>query len=252
MVDPRLGSLRDHASEAGIFLDFDGTLSEIAPTPGEARAHAGVGSVLKRLAKRFRVVAVVSGRRAREVRERLEDARGVRVFGLYGLEDDRGALGTDAEALITGAERALPEVERAASYVPRALIEPKGLQVAVHYRSAPDPRAARRVLLERLAPVARRHGFRLLEGKRVVELAPGGAPTKGDVVASVVDQNALRFLAYAGDDVADLEAFSVTARLGGVRIAVRSAETPKSVLDEADLVVDGPQGLLALLEDLVA
>ncbi len=242
---------------AGVFLDFDGSLSEIAPTPDEARAVDGAAAVLEALAGRFRTVAIVSGRRAADVAGRAGVRPPVRVFGLYGLEDERGPTAPGAEALIAAAERALPDVERAASYVPESVVEPKGLQTAVHYRAAPDPEAARRVLFERLATVAETHGLALLEGKRVIELVAPGGPTKGDVVSEGARSGRLEAVLYAGDDLADLEAFSALERLGAggvqaVKVAVRSVETPAELVDRADVVVAGPPGLLALLRKLAA
>lgn len=235
---------------AGVLLDFDGTLSEIAPTPDAARAIDGAGETLEALARRFRTVAVISGRRAAEVADRLARPAGVRVFGLYGLEDERGPVGPNARERLEAARRALPDVERAAALVPGALVEPKGVQVAVHYRASPEPEHARRVLVTRLSEVGREHAFELLEGKRVVELAPAGAPTKGTVVTSLARDERLERVLYAGDDLADLDAFDAVASLGGVRVAVRSRETPEELLAGADMVVEGPSGLLELLRGL--
>lgn len=242
------------ARPVGVLLDYDGTLSEIAPTPEDARAVRGAPTVLRRLVRAGAVVVAVSGRRAADVAARLGGA--VRCFGLYGLEDERGPLG-DGEAMVAATEAALPAVERAAAMVPGSRVEPKGLAVAVHYRGAPDGEAARRVLLERLAPVAEAHGFRLVEGKKVVELAGASAPRKGDVVSRVAAEAGLRAVLYAGDDLADLSAFEAVRRVAragstGLAVAVRSAETPEELLRAADLVVDGPAALLSLLGELEA
>lgn len=236
---------------AGIVLDFDGTLSPIAPTPGEARPLPEAPALLAALASAYRVVAVVSGRRAREVRDLLGAGERVRVLGLYGLEGE----GADRRRGPVP-EAVMEEVRRAAALVPGASVEPKGPQVAVHYRAARDHEAARRVLLARLGEVAERHGFRLLEGKRVVELAVPGGGDKGAVVERLAREEGLREVLYAGDDEADLAAFEALARLGreGVvttAVAVRSAETPPELLAAADVVVDGPGGLLGLLRGLL-
>lgn len=251
-----IASIRDRPHVVGIFLDFDGTLSDIAPMPDAARAAIGAADVLPRLARRYRVVAVVSGRRAADVADRLGVEKGsrVRCYGLYGLEELGGSVPSHPE-LVERVGEAMPGVERAASYVPGALVEHKGLQVAVHYRAASDHDAARRVLLERLSAVATEAGLSLLEGKRVVELAPARGPTKGDVVRAVVAAESLAAVLYAGDDVADLDAFSALdgLREGGLsvtKVAVRSIETPASVTDAADVVVEAPAGLLSLLEHL--
>jgi trehalose 6-phosphate phosphatase len=247
----RLRDVASHRREAGILLDFDGTLSDIAPSPEEARPVQDAAVTLDSLSATFRVVAVVSGRRAGDVAELL--GAQIRYYGLYGLEDHEGPISEEMPGSI---ERLLPEVERAAAYVPGARVEHKGIQLAVHYRGASDPEAAARVLRERLAKVATAHGLTLLEGKRVLELATVGGPTKGDVVSRLSAEANLRYLLYAGDDVADLEAFAAIDSLSstgvvGMKVAVRSLETPEALLQAADVVVEGPRGLIELLRSLI-
>lgn len=249
---PRITDLVEHARHSGLFLDFDGTLSEIVSTPGEARALPGLGPVLERLAAEYRTVAVVTGRRTKEVAELVRAP--VRFFGLYGLEEAGGPHPPTATAAAMA--EAFPEIERAAGYVPGAWVEPKGTSAAVHYRGTVDAEAARRVLVERLGRVARDRGLELLEGKRVIELLAGPRPTKGEVVERVASAEGLRYVLVAGDDLADLDAFAAVDRLDaagvrGLKVGVRSEEAPDRLLREADLVVEGPRGLLALLENLV-
>ena len=81
--------LRRASDRAGIFLDFDGTLSPIAPRPELARAVPGVPELLTRLAGRFAVVALISGRPAHELAE-LVPGSGARLMGLYGWEGAPG------------------------------------------------------------------------------------------------------------------------------------------------------------------
>jgi trehalose 6-phosphate phosphatase len=238
----------------GVLLDFDGTLSDIAPTPEEARPVPGTRHALEALATAGAVVAVISGRPALDVASLV--GAPVRYFGLYGLEDQDGSVAPSRE-LLAALESALPGVERAAALVPGSRVEHKGLQVAVHYRGSREPDAARRVLLARLRPVAKAHGYRLLEGKKVVELAPEGGPTKGDVLVRVARTAGLSAAMYAGDDVADVEAFRALDRLAAervttLRVAVRHPEAPAALLEAADVVADDPAALVGLLEDLAA
>lgn len=247
-----LDVLLARADRAGVFLDFDGTLSEIAPTPGAATAVPGATRVLARLAARFSLVAIVSGRRAAEVEERLGAADGVRVYGLYGLESGEGGRGLPASALDPIA-KILPRLHEAAATVPGALVEPKGSNLALHYRLAPDPEAARRKLLEAALPLAAAAGLRVIEGKRVIELGPTTAPSKGDVVERA--GAGLEALLYAGDDLADLGAFAAADRLAArgahvIKIAVRSTETPTPLLEAADMEVSGPAALVEMLGSL--
>jgi trehalose 6-phosphate phosphatase len=191
------------------------------------------------------VVAVVTGRRSEEIGGML-DAPGVRLLGVYGLEDvEHTPVRPDV----------LERARDAAAVVPEAWVEDKGATVAVHFRQAGDPFAARLSLLRALAPLAAGEELEVVEGKMVVELMPADRPRKGGAVLRLVRELGLRGVLFAGDDVADLEAFEALDRLGEegvvtVRVAVRGPETPPGLLDAADVVVDGPTGLVRLLEEL--
>jgi trehalose 6-phosphate phosphatase len=232
------------AEDAGILLDFDGSLSAIVARPEDARPVEGAREVLAALAVRYRVVAVISGRRSEEVAALL-DVPGLRYFGLYGLEESAPEL----VAVVA------PRVEAAAAAVPEAWVEDKGASIAVHYRQAPDPARARAQLIAALEKVASSTGLELVEGKMVVELVPAGRPRKGGAVKRIVGENDLSAALVAGDDVADVEAFHVLDLLAeqgllGVKVAVRGEDTPRELLDAAAVVVDGPTGLVELLRQL--
>lgn len=233
--------LRGLAAEAGIFLDFDGSLAEIVPHPELAEPVRGAVEALAGLVRRYRVVAIVTGRRAGELEPRLP-VPGLRVLGVYGLEGGRVAL-------------PLAEARAATRLVPEAWVEDKGATLAVHYRRAADPSRARASLLGALEPVARAAGLEVLEGKMVIELAPADRPRKGGAVLRLARELGLRGVLYGGDDVADREAFEVLGELERegvlvVRVAVDGPETPAELLAAADVVVAGPAGLVELLRAL--
>lgn len=241
--------IRERLSRSGLFLDFDGTLAEIVTRPELARAAEGARDTLEALCERARLVAIVTGRPALDVRTLLE-SDAVEVHGLYGME---GRPDPAAAALV---ETILPFAEAVASETPGAWVERKGLSLAVHVREAPDPDAAEAEVRAELAAIARRHGLHLLTGKRVVELA-AGRPSKGDLVERLARQRGIEAALFAGDDVADLDAFDALDRLARdgmptVRVAVRGPETPAPLLDRADDVAEGPAGLVAMLRGLAA
>ena len=244
----RIDALIERRSRAGVFLDFDGTLSEIAPRPDAARPVAGAAGVLARLAERFALVALVSGRPANDVRSML-DIPGVLVLGHYGLESASDDAGDESIAVVRG------EVEAAVSVEPGVWVEDKGRSVAVHARSADNPDAALAAVRPELERIAGAHGLLVLSGKMVLELAPAATPGKGAVVAREVRARRLRACLFAGDDVADLAAFSALDELAAdgvvtVKVAVDGAETPAALEAAADEVVGSPQGLVRFLERL--
>ena len=239
-ADPALFS--SSAGSAGVFLDFDGTLSEIVARPHLAQPAPGAIAVLLSLVRVYRLVTVVSGRPTDEV-ARLLGVKGVRYEGCYGLESRAST------------QAVLSEVAAAASAVAGAWAEPKGASVAVHYREARDPVSAGEALARGLRRVAGWHGLELIEGKKVLELVPAGASRKGGVVERLAAETGLTAAVYAGDDAPDLEAFTALDRLAAagtttMKIAVRGDETPGDFLAAADVVVDGPTGLIAFLRRL--
>ncbi len=89
----------------------------------------------------------------------------------------------------------------------------------------------------------------------VLELVPADRPRKGGAVERLVGEYGLAAVLFAGDDVADLDAFDALDRSAArgclaVKVAVGGSETPRDLLDGADLVVDGPEGLIDLLRQL--
>lgn len=242
----RLSSLRELRSRAGLFLDFDGTLSEIAARPDAARPVAGASEVLARLAEEYAIVALVSGRPSPEVRSIL-DVPGVAVLGHYGLEQP--GPGDDELAAVRAA------VHEAASGWPGVRVEDKGRSIAIHVREADRPGDAVAVIRPVLDRLAHAHGLLVLPGKMVLELAPAETPGKGSVVAREVEARGLRACLFAGDDVADLAAFSALDELAAdgvvtVKVAVDGPETPSELLAAADELVTGPAGLVSFLARL--
>ena len=250
-------SVREDPARAGFILDFDGTLSGIAPTPAEARALPGASGVLATLAGRYPLVAILSGRRAEDVRG-LIPASGVRYLGLYGAEElgprrpsrrrmgPRGALGTPRSpaAGLVGEAKAFIEREGLTG----AEVEDKGHSVALHYRNATSAAAGEAIAAWALAR-AGALGLDVRPGKMVVELTPPG-PTKAEAVERLVAGAGIRRLVVAGDDVADVAALRRAGELlgtGALRIGVRSPEAPAALEEVADVMVPSPEGVLEFL-----
>jgi trehalose 6-phosphate phosphatase len=250
-VSADLASLARRASEAGIFLDYDGCLAPIVSDPTEARAVRGAGATLARLARRFAVVAVISGRSLADLRARVR-APGVRLTGLHGLE------GASAPRLPDGVResvaRAHERLVAGLRGVRGAVLEHKGLALAVHFRRAADPAGAEAVAGPIVRRVAEGEGLAVVPGRRILEVRPAlGAADKGEALRRIAREAGLRAAFVAGDDVGDLPAFAAAGELEqSVRVAVASAEAPPALVEAADVVVGSPQELLALLRRLAA
>lgn len=230
------------APRAGVFLDLDGTLAPIVARPELSRVLPEIPSVLTRLVGGLEVVAVVSGRQSHQVRELL-DVEGVEIVGTHGLEDVRPMT-----------EEVLDEIRAVAAAV-GAWVEPKGAAAAVHFRALVNPEAAETASSGRLAVIASTHGLEVVPGKRILELAPAGRPRKGGAVERIATDRELAAVLFAGDDIGDLDAFAALERLGArglwtCAIAAGGRETPAEVLAAADLVLEGPSGVAALLASI--
>jgi trehalose 6-phosphate phosphatase len=259
-VAEQAARLARRAREVALCLDFDGTLSPIVEDPQAARPLQGIIELLAPLAARFAAVALVSGRPAAYLAQHAH-APGVRYLGLYGLQEIRdGQVWVDprlevARPAVVAAHKDLkthPAVQASGAW-----LEDKEYAVAVHTRRVPDPDHWAAPIDQAAREIADRHGLEVVPGKLVWELRPAVRSDKGDAVRRVVAESAAREVVVVGDDLGDLAAFAAVAGLtaeggDGLRVAVRSAEAPPALLDEADLVVEGPAGVLDFLKRLVA
>lgn len=255
-MDDLFEGFRREPRSAGILCDFDGTLAPIVDDPDASRPLAEAVDLLHRLAATYRRVAVISGRPAAFLSTHLQLADhhgdGLVAVGLYGLEAaDGDRVTTDPRVLgwvpVVDAVAGLAEAQAA----PGVYVERKGLSVTLHYRTAPE--AAGWVIAWAIAQAERtglaRHPARMSE-----ELRPPLPVDKGTVVAGLAD--GLGSVCFVGDDLGDMPAFAALddlARAGvtTVKVGVRSEEAPPELLAGADLVVDGPLGVVDLLSRLV-
>jgi trehalose 6-phosphate phosphatase len=239
---------RARSASAGVILDFDGTLSPMVVRPESATILDGVPEALGSIVDRYKLTAIVTGRRSAEIRARLP-VEGIEIVGLYGAEGEPPidpAVRRAVAAAIAEAPEALATIVR---------VEEKGPFLAVHFREASDPQAAAVALRAMLSPIASSAGLDLMEGKRVIEFAPQGRTGKGAAVIDLVRAHQLEGAVFAGDDLADLDAFVALDELAAdglliAKVAVGGTETPDAIIRAADLTVAGPAGLLALLQIL--
>ncbi|MFD8281938.1 trehalose-phosphatase [Streptomyces solisilvae] len=257
-----LAALLERPSRAVVGFDFDGTLAEIVPDPDQARAHPGAVPALSRLAPKVRSAAVITGRPA-EVAVRYggfagaEGLDGLVVLGLYGAERWDAASGAlqapEPHPGVAAVQAELPAVLEEHGASQGTWIEDKGRAVAVHTRRAEDPQATFERLRAPLHALAERHGLIVEPGRLVLELRPPGMD-KGVALMEYVRRTGAEAVLYAGDDLGDLAAFAAVERLRaegvpGVLVCSGSTEVTE-LAKRADLVVDGPAGVVELLSAL--
>jgi trehalose 6-phosphate phosphatase len=268
-VSPPLPRARTAAGQAGldallaapgqalIGTDFDGTLAPIVPDPQAARALPGAAPALARLARAVGTVAVITGRPAAEAVRYggLDAVPGLIVLGHYGGQrwQDGQLTGPGSPPAIAAARQALPGLLERAGADAGTWVEDKELALAVHTRRAADPAGMLSRLAGPLTELAGRLGLAAEPGRLVIELRAPGADKGGALRALVAERGAGSVL-FCGDDLGDLPAFAAVrelraAGLPGCAAASASAESPQ-VADAADLVVDGPEGIVALLAAL--
>ncbi|MEU5077910.1 MULTISPECIES: trehalose-phosphatase [Streptomyces] len=259
-----LAALLARPRTALIGLDFDGTLAPIVADPEQARAHPGAVPALAALAPGIASVAVITGRPP-EVAVRYGGFAGVpglehlTVLGHYGAERWDAATGTvtapPPHPGVAAARAELPRLLERAGTGEGIWIEEKGRALAVHTRRAADPQGAFESLRAPLAGLAARHALIVEPGRLVLELRPPGMD-KGVALLDHARAVGAGCVVYAGDDLGDLPAFAAvdTLRAEGVPgLLVCSGSTEVTELAKrADLVVDGPEGVVGLLRALAA
>jgi len=254
-----LSALLADPRQALIATDFDGTLAPIVPDPNAARAHPGAVPALARLAKAVGTLAVITGRPAADAVAYggFEAVPGIIVLGHYGWQrwQDGELAVLDAPPAVDAAREALPGVLSRAGAPDGTWVEDKVHALAVHTRRSADPEAALRMLRGPLDELAARLGLAAEPGRMVIELRPPGVD-KGTALTGLARERAADPVVFCGDDLGDLPAFAALRALRaegtrGCAIASASAEAPQ-IAAAADLVVEGPEGIVALLAAIAA
>lgn len=233
-----------------LFLDFDGTLADIAPRPQDVVVPAGLRDTLRALLGAFDgAVALVSGRPIADL-DRLMAPLHLPAAGQHGLE---WRVTADGAVSHSGGDPALLDDLRArfaavARDYPAIVIEDKTWSLSVHYRTAPEAEAAiLAVATDHLPPGEHLH---MMRGKMVIEVKPTGID-KGKVLDRFREAVpfAGRLPVFIGDDRTDEDGFAEANRLGGTSVRVGP---PPEILakSEAQWQCDGIAALAAWLEAL--
>ena len=242
---------------AAILTDIDGTLAPIVPTPDMSEVSAELKDLLQRLSERYLLVAGVSGRKTEDALD-LVGLADVVYFGNHGFEILRGG---EVEVV----PEALQYLEKVEELEKRsreeleplgAFVEEKGITASIHYRNAPPEVGERSV--EFVKREGERLGLRITVGRGVVEARPPIRADKGTAVRALIEEYSPERAMFIGDDTTDLDAFRELAKLREegtlreiLRVGVASEEGPPEITSEADIVVDGVDGVGEVLRALL-
>ena len=241
------------AQRTGLFLDLDGTLSELVSRPEDAQVAPEVARAMEAVRPRFALVAILTGRRAGQAREMLgrDDLVYVGNHGLERLEGGATMIAEEARPHVPYLRSLLSDLE-VLPWDEGVELEDKGASFAVHFRMARDPERAQ----ERILATLRREAggrIRLLAGKSVINALPPVEVTKGTALIALCEEYALLGAIVVGDDVTDLDAFRAARRIAASRpfsamlVAVLGEGTPPELVQEADYTLDGVPDVARLL-----
>lgn len=259
-LDELVLPLRAYPEASAVLSDFDGTLAPIVDDPAEVEVPAETREAIRSLARRYALVACVTGRRALQARDLL-GVEEIIYAGNHGFELLRpGEDAAHLDPAIRGRE------ERARLFVEgidrdelaelglRA--EDKGPIQSLHWRRAPDQAAAERRAME-LADAARAAGLVPRAGRKVIEIRPVAGIDKGSAVTRLVRESGARAALFGGDDHTDLDAFTALRWLqsaghlsAAICVGVSSAEAPEELPARSDALVEGTLGFLEVLRAL--
>jgi trehalose 6-phosphate phosphatase len=207
-------------ARVALFLDLDGTLAPIVPTPQEVGPEPSRSRLLARLSAELDGrLAVLSGRALSDI-DRVLEGEVSCVAAVHGLVKRMPDGSTDGPDHGDGLAPARGGLSALARTDPRLILEDKDVSVALHYRQAPEREAEVLALAEKLAAD---QGLKLQRGSRVAEIRLPG-PNKGDSLAAfmAVAPFAGATPVFVGDDLTDEDGFSAARSLGGFGVLVGS------------------------------
>jgi trehalose 6-phosphate phosphatase len=256
-----LQPLKAEPERSAVLLDVDGVLAPIVQHPDDAHMPESTRRPLIEVARRYAVVACVSGRRASDAR-RIVSLGSIAYLGSHGSEVLRpGAIAPELDRELQAWTRRVQEFAKEAFDDTlrklRVRLEDKEAIAALHWRGVPDEDDAQ-AAVEAVARRAEEAGFTAHWGRKVLEIRPPVRIDKGAGIVSLLRDRDLAAALYAGDDTTDLDAFRglgelvEMGRLGtAVRVGVRSDEGPSALAQEADVMVEGTDGVRDMLQALL-
>jgi trehalose 6-phosphate phosphatase len=261
-LEELLEPLRRDPERSAVLLDVDGVLAPIVAQPDDAHMPETTRRPLIEVARRYRTVACVSGRRASDAR-RIVSLGSIAYLGNHGSEVLRpGTIAPELDRELQAWTRRIQGFMREAYGEDlrrlRVRFEDKEAIAALHWRGVPDEEGAERAIAA-VAERAEAAGYKVHWGRKVLEIRPPVRIDKGAGIVGLLRDSDHAAAIYVGDDMTDVDAFRglgelvEMGRLGiAVRVGVRSDEGPPELEEAADAMVDGTNGVRDLLRALLA
>jgi len=239
--------LADDVGNYAIFLDCDGTLLDIAPTPDEVSVPPHLTDLLLRISEGLNgALALLTGRQLEEIDFLMKPVEFIGA-GVHGAEVRTAMGGKIARIAAQLPESLVEQVLRRAQQLPGIIAEPKGPGIAVHYRQAPHLKGA---LESELRAVLSQYADDLVlcPGRKLFEIIPAGHSKGTALEAFAAMSNFVgRRPIMIGDDVGDLPAFAAADRLGGFGMRVAGEH-----FGRVDIEFDAPSRVIEWLERFAA
>ena len=243
-----------YKSRFGLITDVDGTISPIVDVPDEARVTDRNLDLLAKLETQLTLTAVISGRSAEDVHQRV-GLPGLVYVGNHGMEswqDGEVIVSPRAAAYREDLSVATPEIK--SILVNGMRFEDKGATLSVHYRQTSKPEKVAEKLTPTMQHIAEKYGLHLTQGRMVFEFRPPVAIDKGTAFEELVKSYKLDAAFYLGDDTTDVAAFVTARQLRetdeclAYGLGVESQGTPQVVLTEADFLIQEVAGVESFLD----
>ncbi len=245
-----------------MLLDIDGTLAPIVAHAADASVPETTRQLIIAISRRYAQVACISGRRASDARAMVSVGT-IAYLGSHGAELLRpGWAEAQFDPALAGWTGRIEEFRRESDTAElrrrRVRIEDKGPIIGYHWRGVADEVDAR-AAVDAVAASAQEAGLEVHWGRKVMEVRPPVRIDKGLGVRALLGERRLSSALYAGDDTTDLDAFHALRGLvqdglldRAVCVGVSSEDGPPAIQDEADLIVDGTEGVRQLLAALIS
>ncbi|RJQ30925.1 MAG: trehalose-phosphatase [Actinobacteria bacterium] len=236
-------SLINDKENSGIFCDFDGTLTRIAPSPSLVQIDSLTIETLKHLIAKYKVVCIVSGRPVNNLKGFI-NIPGLVLIGNHGAE----ILESNQLVILSKARKASAKIKIAKRELEKIVnkginLDYKVYSLAIHYRQAQNEDQAKQIILEALKNLDL-SDLVLNQGRKVFDLKPQGI-NKGVAVKKLIKKHHLKKCLYIGDDTTDLDAFRKIKSLRGKGIIkgyiigkLSSEEVSPQIAKESDFQVE--------------